>query len=101
MTETDAHELRTLPEYFRLVFDGTKTFEVRRDDRGFQVGHILLLREWALHGGYTGRELTARVVYLLKGGKLGIEEGYVVMGVELLQRSSTSSRLAAAEGSGG
>lgn len=40
------HELKILPEYFEKVLDGSKTFELRKDDRGFNVGDILILREY-------------------------------------------------------
>ena len=35
------HELKILPEYFVAVRDGIKKFEVRKDDRPFEVGDIL------------------------------------------------------------
>jgi hypothetical protein len=97
-----SHELKAWPHFFRSVWDGTKTFELRRDDRGYQVGDILLLREYDpdrddLPCGerYTGRELTARVEYILVGGQLGLEEGYVIMSIKRMQRSSASSRFPA------
>ena len=34
------HELKTLPKYFDAIVVGEKTFEVRRDDRGFQKGPL-------------------------------------------------------------
>jgi|CXWL01.1.fsa_nt_gi hypothetical protein len=37
------HELKTLPQYWDAVQRGEKTFEVRRDDRGFQKGDVLEL----------------------------------------------------------
>lgn len=96
------HELKTWPQFFRRVWDGSKTFEVRRDDRGFSVGDYLLLREYDpdrddLPAGqrYTGRELTAQVTYLLKGGAFGIEEGYVVLSFRVQQRAAASARLGA------
>lgn len=39
------HDLKILPRYFDAVEDGSKPFEVRRNDRDYQVGDILLLRE--------------------------------------------------------
>lgn len=88
------HELKVWPPYFQSIWDGIKTFEVRKDDRGFKAGDILHLLEWkAAEGdGYTGREITALVTYLLPGGRFGIQDGYVVMGLRKIQ-SSTSGRL--------
>ena len=37
------HQLKTLPVYFDAVERGEKTFEVRRDDRGFQKGDVVRL----------------------------------------------------------
>jgi hypothetical protein len=60
------HELKTWPDYYLHIVDGTKTFEYRRDDRGFKVGDVLHLREWEpTFEKYTGRELYRRVTYIL------------------------------------
>lgn len=40
------HELKIWPQYYCRVADGTKTFEVRRNDRGFQPGDTVVLKEW-------------------------------------------------------
>ena len=61
MTE---HFLKILPEYYDAVKRGEKTFEVRFNDRGFEKGDVLVLAEWQ-DGGFTGREIRARVTYLL------------------------------------
>lgn len=64
------HELKIWPQYFCRIMDGTKTFEVRNNDRGFQAGDTVLLREYnnsdeALITGYTGkaREFTIGYVF--------------------------------------
>lgn len=90
MADTDIeydHELKIVPAYFGPIASGEKTFEVRRDDRGFQRGDILRLREYDPEKGrlsaYTGDELFARIKWILTGGQFGIEPGYVVMAIEL------------------
>lgn len=40
------HELKIWPQYYCRVADGSKTFEVRENDRGFQPGDEVVLREW-------------------------------------------------------
>jgi hypothetical protein len=40
------HELKCQPADFRAVLAGTKTHEARLNDRHYQVGDLLVLREW-------------------------------------------------------
>lgn len=81
------HELKVWPRFFAAILDGSKTFELRRDDRDFQVGDELLLREWdpdaiapdpsadriapqpILRGWWTGREVKRRVSYVLRASE--------------------------------
>jgi hypothetical protein len=59
------HELKTWPQFFDAVHRGVKGYEVRRNDRNFQVGDRLHLREWdPKAGAYTGRELTVKVNHI-------------------------------------
>lgn len=93
------HDLKVWPPYFDALADGSKPFEVRRDDRQFRVGDVLRLREWDLHPGtaqeieakgYTGREVTLRVTYVLAGlaaHQFGVAQGYCVLGLAALSRS--------------
>ena len=74
------HDLKIWPDFFGPVEDRTKTFEVRRNDRNFQIGDYLCLREW-WDGHYTGRFLYMEITYVLPGGLFGVEAGYVVMGI--------------------
>lgn len=37
------HVLKTIEPYFSAVLSGDKTFEIRRNDRGFQKGDTLVL----------------------------------------------------------
>lgn len=40
------HILKIWPQYYCRVADGSKTFEVRKNDRGFQPGDEVHLLEW-------------------------------------------------------
>lgn len=71
------HELKTLPEYFLEQIKGTKQFEVRKNDRDFKVGDVLILKEY--DNGYTGSEISVIVTYILKDF-VGLKDGYVVLG---------------------
>ena len=75
------HELKTLPEYFERIFNGEKNFEVRKNDRGFQKGDKVILREYDPKNrgvlerhNYTGREITADIGFVLSEYQ---KEGYV------------------------
>jgi hypothetical protein len=69
------HELKSWPAFFQAIVDGRKNFEVRYDDRGFQAGDTVRLREFdpelrptglsIPERCYTGREITAHIGYVL------------------------------------
>ena len=57
------HNLKISSRYFDAVTSGSKTFEIRYNDRSFCVGDEVLLREFE-QGNYTGREYEARIAYI-------------------------------------
>lgn len=84
MAETlrQTHELKCWPDYFGAVKSGVKRFEIRENDRGFDVGHTVRLREWEPDAAsYTGRELTFRIGYMTSWGQ---KPGTVVFTLEPL-----------------
>lgn len=63
------HDLKILPPYFEAVASGKKTFEIRQDDRGFQAGDAVTLKEYTPPSGLsdgrlTGRNITFRIGYV-------------------------------------
>ena len=73
------HELKCLPEYFQQTFDTNKLFEIRKNDRDFQVGDHIILREW--NGGYTGRVIKDEITSVVSFPD-GLKDGYVVIGID-------------------
>lgn len=64
------HELKIWPQYYARVAEGSKTFEVRNNDRGYQMGDTVTLKEFDPNETrkpfqYTGKELTFRIGYVL------------------------------------
>ncbi len=78
------HCLKTWPELFQEVLEGRKRFEIRKDDRGFEVGDLLCLQEWnPATCEYTGREIQERVSCITRSaGPVQLLDGLVVLGLE-------------------
>lgn len=72
------HDLKILPEFFGPVIEGRKTFEIRKNDRGFQKGDTVRLLEWD-GMKFTGDSATRRILYIFEGPGYGIEAGFCVM----------------------
>ena len=76
------HELKSWPEPFQFVLDGIKTFEYRKDDRCFEVGDMITIKEWDPKlKEYTGRTVVFIVKFKQNGGEFGIPEGYCILGM--------------------
>jgi len=93
------HRLKCIKPYFERVVQGVKTFEIRFNDRDFQVGDEIELVEieevdeagvgkegWV----ETGRSARLRIDYLLPSDvafptPTGIQKGYVVMAIKALR----------------
>lgn len=72
------HNLKTETEYFQAIERGKKKFELRNNDRNFQIGDMVYLEE-TVNGIYTGRILPPlEIMYILTGGKFGLQEGYCI-----------------------
>lgn len=75
------HELKTKPEYFERTIRGDKDFEVRYNDRDFQSGDMIVLREYDENNAvFTGRQKKGIIKYILHSFP-GLNDNYVVLGI--------------------
>ncbi|WP_294174120.1 DUF3850 domain-containing protein [uncultured Clostridium sp.] len=101
------HELKIFPQFFEKVLDGSKTFELRKDDRGFEVGDILILKEFRQglidctqgepivleEKGYTGRAIEKEISYIFKGGYpgMGLRKGFSILALKDPNKSTINN----------
>ena len=71
------HVLKIEPQFLNDILDGTKTFEIRKNDRDFHVGDVLRLCD-------LNRTVEAFVCYMLENAQeYGLMDGYVIMGIKI------------------
>lgn len=81
------HRLKTWPPFFKDVLLGNKNFELRKNDRDFQEGDILILEEWdPVLEDYTGLRIRKRVSCVVRGGEIspkwGLQPGFCIMSLK-------------------
>lgn len=74
------HKLKIRPEYFKAVLSGEKKFEIRKNDRDFNVGDYLVLREYT-ENAYTGKQAIFKVTYILADPEF-LMPGYVALSIQ-------------------
>lgn len=72
------HDLKILPVWFEAVKHGWKTAEIRANDRGFQEGDILVLREYT-GLEYTGEKIHKEISHISDLSSLSDLENYVLL----------------------
>lgn len=88
------HKLKTLAPYWERVQSGEKTFEIRKNDRDFQVGDILELEYYnpnepiqQVYNYNPPLIIKVQVKYIINGGKFGLDVDYCVMAIEILNQN--------------
>ena len=77
-----SHELKVYPQFFKALWAGVKTFEIRKNDRKFELNDEICLQEFvpttqAIEEFYTGREINGFITYITDFEQ---KKGYVVFG---------------------
>lgn len=71
------HKLKLAKMFFEDARLGRKSFELRKNDRDYQIGDILELREMD-NGEPTGRVIEKEITYILEGFA-GLKEDYCIL----------------------
>lgn len=89
------HILKIKDEYFDAVLKGYKTFELRKNDRDFQVGDLIhFIRTDGDEYGFLfingekifARELSYQIIYILKDvPEFGLDKDYCILGIKQLE----------------
>lgn len=77
--EKKVHDVKLGATFFDDVKTGRKTFELRKNDRGYKEGDTIVLHEYK-DGTTTGRTITKKIVYMLEDFT-GLEDGYCILGL--------------------
>lgn len=91
--EKKVHDVKLGATFFDDVKTGRKTFELRKNDRGYKEGDTIVLHEYK-DGTTTGRTITKKIVYMLEDFT-GLEDGYCILGLgeveETLREAATGA----------
>lgn len=91
--EKKVHDVKLGTTFFDDVKTGRKTFELRKNDRGYKEGDTIVLHEYK-DGTTTGRTITKKIVYMLEDFT-GLEDGYCILGLgeaaETLQEAAAAA----------
>lgn len=76
------HALKTEIGYFEEIVSGVKTFEVRRNDRPFEVDDDICLQEWDYEKKrYTGKEWHGKISHILDNERF-CKKGYCILSIK-------------------
>lgn len=86
------HVLKCWPQFMPRIASGQKTFEIRKNDRDYQVGDRLRLYEYdpktSVQWDHKGRhpQILAEITYMSSAFQ---QEGYVVLGIRLIESNES------------
>lgn len=85
------HKIKILQRYISRIIDGTKTFEIRKNDRDYQVGDVI---EFDIIRDDTDFLIPAVIpsywiTYIHFG--LGLQDGYVVLGIQKIIKGNVDN----------
>ena len=77
------HEIKILRKHYDAQVSGAKRFELRKDDRQYATGDVLVLRVWSPEGGYDGSFTMVDVLATYRNID-GLDDDYCLMSTRLV-----------------
>jgi len=82
MSDAVVHELKCWPKPFQAVVERNKRHEVRKFDREFREGDIVVLHEWNPDtNSFTGRTFSGVIGYITKPGTWSLPQDVGVFSI--------------------
>lgn len=79
------HTIKTVNPYFTLARDGVKGFELRKNDRNFEINDWIISREYSPElDKYSDRVLIGKIIYALQNF-VGLEKDYCILQIQYIQ----------------
>lgn len=75
------HELKTWPEFFTHIWNGSQTVQVRKNDRDFKAGEGLILREYDPMLCRYKDGILKRVITHVGTNMTGVDRDYAVLSI--------------------
>lgn len=90
------HNLKCWCASFERILAGDQTFDIRKDDRQFEIHDLVVFEEYR-HGvgAYTGRQVTAQITAMTSPlldnspAAEGLKTGYCVLGFVVVTQTSS------------
>lgn len=79
MDKKTVHKIKTVQPFFNDIKEGRKNFELRLNDRNYEVGDSLIMEEWT-GTRYTGDKIERQIKYVLENcTEFGLMQGYCII----------------------
>lgn len=77
------HELKIKEEFYRDIILGLKTFEIRKNDRDYQLKDLIRFRIVFVNGDISEKDDLFKITYILRDAEqYGLQEGYCILGIK-------------------
>lgn len=90
------HEIKLNREFCEDVYNGTKQFEIRKNDRQYEVGDIIKFIPWEPRSEISFKHPIKQNAYIIKyilHGGYGLKDGYIAMQIKRIGRDNCATNL--------